>query len=866
MWELFLPLLFGGTLTVPREEVRIDTPRFLAWMEEQSIESGYLPPFMVQPLLDFLKAGHRLPLRRLLVGVEPIPEETLVAINRILPDLQIINGYGPTEATICCTLYEVQPELTFHRNAPIGKPYQNVQIYLLDEHGQPVPVGVPGEVYIGGDGVARGYLARPELTAERFVPDPFATHLRKASSSFSSHPAGDGRLPEVRGGSRLYRTGDLARWLPDGNLMFLGRVDFQVKVRGFRIELGEIERVMEEHEAIDEAVAVVREDAPGVKRIVGYFTWVGETPPDSRELRAFLGQTLPDYMIPGVFVPLDAFPRTPNDKIDRKALPKPVYHRPEEGIDYRSPATDAEVILARIWAELLGLEKVGVDDDFFELGGDSILSIQMISRAADEGLIITARQIFQYPTIAGLAAVAEPGEAVKAEQGEVTGAAPLTPIQRWFFEQEFPHPDYWNQAILLDVGRPLDADLLAEALAALLRHHDALRLRFRQDETGVWTQGNAPVDDRTIFEIIDLAQTPDDALAGVITDHSTRIQGSLNLMNGPLFRAAYFDLGSDRGWRLLLAAHHLVIDGVSWRILTEDLQRAYLQLANGRPAQLPRKTTAFIHWAQALAEYARTTDFSDALSFWRAMIARPVAPLPLDQPASPEAALERHVKTLQIRLDATHLTASNADLQTLLLAAFARALADWTHAARVGFFMEAHGRDLELPGMDITRTTGWFTTLYPVILDINDAENPELLLEDVGAQARAAADQAASYGILRYLLLESGLEVPLQVSFNYLGRFDAPDRGGFAPAAEDKGPERHPDNPRPFLIDFAASLVGEDLAITWAYSAVHFHPETISVLADAFTAYLRALVAEADEAKASFEEDFLDDLLDELDL
>ncbi|HHB89900.1 MAG TPA: amino acid adenylation domain-containing protein, partial [Anaerolineae bacterium] len=494
VWEIFLPLLFGGTLVVPREEVRIDTPRFLAWMEEQAIESAYLPPFMVQPLLEFLQGGHRLPLRRLLVGVEPIPEDALIAINRLLPELQIINGYGPTEATICCTLYEIDPNRDHHRNTPIGKPYQNVQIYLLDEHMQPVPVGVPGEVYIGGDGLARGYLDRPALTAERFVPDPFfalrdheGTKARRHEEEESEeirenplHPRHPRRTETPATGPRLYRTGDLARWLPDGNLMFLGRVDFQVKVRGFRIELGEIERVMETHEAIDEAVAVVREDVPGVKRIVGYFTWTGDAPPETRELRAFLAQSLPEYMIPSAFVPLDAFPRTPNDKIDRKALPKPVYHRPEEGVAFRAPVTQVEETLVNIWRELLGLETVGVDDNFFELGGDSILAIQMISRAADEGILITAKQLFQHPTIAGLAAVAETGEAVHAEQGEVTGEAPLTPIQRWFFAQNFPHPEHWNQAILLDVGQPLDPDLLAEAVAALVRHHDALRLRFRR--------------------------------------------------------------------------------------------------------------------------------------------------------------------------------------------------------------------------------------------------------------------------------------------------------------------------------------------------------------------------------------------------
>ncbi len=843
VWEIFLPLLFGGTLVVPREEVRIDTPRFLAWLAEQGIESAYLPPFMVQPLLDYLQDGGRLRLRRLLVGVEPIPEETLIAIKRLMPALQILNGYGPTETTICCTLYEVKGEQMIHRTTPIGKPYQNVAIYLLDEQMQPAPVGVPGEVYIGGDGVARGYHERAGLTAERFLPDPFAA-------------------------GRVYRTGDLARWLPDGNLMFLGRVDYQVKVRGFRIELGEIERIMEAYDAINEAVVVVREDTPGVKRIVGYFTWRGDAPPEARELRDFLGRTLPNYMIPGAFVALDAFPRTPNDKIDRKALPRPLYHRPDDEVAFRAPASSGEETLARIWAELLGLQEVGVDDDFFELGGDSILAIQMISRAADAGLIITVKQLFQYPTIAGLASVAKRGEAVKAEQGEVRGEAPLTPIQRWFFQQQFPHPEHWNQAVLLDVGQPLDSDLLKQAIAALVRHHDALRLRFRRDEEGNWIQVNAgiaealsqePDSQSGMFTAIDLAPTPDDALAQAITAHCARIQGSLNLAEGPLFRAAYFDLGRERGWRLFLVAHHLVIDGVSWRILTEDMQRAYMQLASGRPVQLPRKTTAFIHWAQALTDYARTADLSEDLAFWREMLALPAAHLPVDHSAS--SALERALATFAARIPADELPEEH--MQPLLLTAFVQTLAQWTGEARALIAVEGHGRDLDLPGVDVSRTVGWFTTLYPLALDALATADGLHLLDMIRVQSQEAAKRALSYGILHHLRREPGLDLKAQVSFNYLGRFQG-ERQGFAPAVEDKGPERHPHNHRPFLLDFSASLVDEELVMTWAYSAAHFRPETIQSLADAFSTYLLSLAS--GQTDDSFDDALLDDLLDELDM
>ena len=866
VWEIFLPLLFGGTLVVPREEVRIDTPRFLHWMEKQGIESAYLPPFMVQPLLDFIKAGNRLPLRRLLVGVEPIPEEALIAINRRLPDLQIINGYGPTETTICCTLYEVDSELSFHRTTPIGKPYQNVQIYVLDETLQPVPVGVLGEVYIGGDGVSRGYLDKPDLTADRFIPNPWLNELPDAARETAQ---------------RLYRTGDLARWLPDGNLMFAGRADFQVKVRGFRIELGEIERVLASHPAVDEAVAMVREDTPGVKRIVAYFTCEDETAPTTGDLRTHLARILPDYMIPSVFVPLDAFPRTPNDKIDRRALPQPVYQRPDQGAAYQAPTNEKESRLAAIWADLLGLPSVGIHDNFFELSGDSILAIQMISRAADEGILITAKQLFQYPTIAGLAAVADEGERIDAEQGIVMGTAPLTPIQHWFFDQAFSHPDYWNQAILLESGQPLNADLMRRAVAALLAHHDALRMRFTQDQDGHWLQENAGFEEasdaRTFdnFESIDLASTPDEALGATITDHCFRIQGKLNLADGPLFRAAYFDLGHNRGWRLLLVAHHLVIDGVSWRILTEDLGRAYLSLLAGDAIRLPRKTTAFRDWARALVDAAHAGDFDAEVTFWQKMAASSAPDLPIDLDADLEANLESTLALIQIHLDAattrTLLSSVESDVQTMLLAALARTLADWTDNDRVLLAMESHGRDIHLPDVDVSRTVGWFTALFPLVLDISGDDMSQLLAQ-VHTQLQAIPNRGAGYGILRYLRHASGLDaLSPQISFNYLGHFDAAGQQGFRPAGEDKGPERHPDARRPYLLDFSASLVDDELRMVWAYSTALHLSATIQRLADTMLGHLQALTSGLSSSVSTaaqeldLEEDVLDDLLDELD-
>src|SRR6185295_10479961 len=317
---------------------------------------------------------------------------------------------------------------------PYGRPIANARYHVLDPAFSPSPIGVPGALFIAGPVLASGYANEPALSADKFVPDPF------------------GGEP----GAVMYRTGDRARYLPDGNLEFLGRLDFQVKIRGFRIELGEIESVLAEHSGVAQAVAAAREDSPGDRRPVAYVVPADGAPePAAQELRAFVHARLPEYMVPSAFVALAAIPLTENGKVDRKALPAPDAARRAGGADYAPPASAAESLLARIWGELLGLDRVSVHDNFFELGGDSILSIQIISRAGQAGLHLTARQVFQHQTIAELAAVAESAPTVRAEQGAVTGAAPLTPVERWFFEQELPAAHHWNQSLLLEAIRPL---------------------------------------------------------------------------------------------------------------------------------------------------------------------------------------------------------------------------------------------------------------------------------------------------------------------------------------------------------------------------------------------------------------------------
>jgi len=444
---LFAPLMVGRRVQILPEDIGVETLS-TALREERNYSLVKITPAHLELLSQQLSpeevTGRT---RAFIIGGENLLGETIAFWQDHAPDTVLVNEYGPTETVVGCCVYQVPEGEHIEGSVPIGRPIINTQLYILDPNLQPVPLGVPGELYIGGAGVARGYLNRPELTAKCFIPDPFTPTARGGGQGGA--------------GARLYKTGDLCRYLPDGNIEFLGRTDHQIKIHGFRIELGEIEAVLSQHPGVQETVALAREDTPGSKRLVAYFVSVQDPAPTVSELRGFLKEKLPEYMIPSAFVTLDSLPLTPNGKVDRRALPAPDQSRPDLEAEYVAPRTPEEEILASIWAQLLDVDQVGVHDSFFELGGDSILSIQVIARVNQAGLRLTPRQIFQHPTVAELAAVAGTGPTIQAEQGIMEGPLPLTPIQRWFFERRLPEPHHWNQTVLLEVPPDLINDFLS---------------------------------------------------------------------------------------------------------------------------------------------------------------------------------------------------------------------------------------------------------------------------------------------------------------------------------------------------------------------------------------------------------------------
>ncbi len=786
--EIWAPLLNGGRLALfPGKRPGLD--ELADAIARYGVTSLWLTAGLFHQMVGERLEGLR-PLRQLLAGGDVLSPAHVRRALEGLPGCTIVNGYGPTENTTFTTCFPMREWGGWDFGVPIGRPIQGTRVHVVDGGLRPVPVGVWGELLAGGEGVARGYLGRPALTAERFIPDPW----------------GDG--------ARLYRTGDLVRWRPDGLLEFLGRRDGQVKIRGFRVELGEIEAALALHPAVREAVVVARPVTGTDNQLVAYVAHAAGA--DAEELRAFLRDRLPEAMIPAFFVSLDSLPLTANGKVDRRALPDPRPAAADEPAGDGLPRDATEERLAAIWREVLRLDRVGVHDNFFQLGGDSILSIQIVARARREGLLITPRLLFEHQTVAELAAVAvlEGGAGSAGEdQGPVTGEAPLTPVQRRFLAEGRREPGRFNQAVLLAPRERLAAAPLAAALDRLAAHHDALRLRFIQEQ-GEWRQIHAPVEPVPLVEI-DLRGMP----SGRLETAAERLQSGLDLARGPLLTAALFHL--EEGDRLLLTAHHLVVDGVSWRVLLEDLEAA----CRGLP--LPPKTTSWKRWAERLDGFARSPEIAAELPYWRALPV-PVPPLPRDLPG--DGAPARATVAVELGPEETRALLQEVpevyrtQVNDLLLAALARAFAAWTGEPTLLVDLEGHGREEVFQDTDLSRTVGWFTTVFPVALSLPPGDSPRDAIRAVKETLRAVPRRGLGYGLLRYqgdpesAASLAALPEP-EVSFNYLGRFDgAAGEGGlfaFAPETVRGAAGEVPAGAPLFAVD--ALVLDGRLRVSWTY-------------------------------------------------
>ncbi len=833
VWELWGPLANGATAVAVEKDVALSPQAFGAAVRDGGLTHVFLTTQLFNGLVR-AEPGILSGLEYVLFGGEAVDPRPVRDALRSGAPRNLVHVYGPTEGTVFTTAHRVESLGDEAYTVPIGRPIANGRVHVLDRLGQTAPTGVFGELFVAGDGVALGYLDGPELNAERFVPDPFS----------------------AESGARMYRTGDRARWLPDGTLEFGGRYDDQVKVRGHRIEPGEVEAALRRHPSVRDAAVAGREDGAADRRLVAYVV-PGGAAPDAAELRAFLRETLPEHMVPAAVVVLDELPLTPSGKVDRRRLPAPEAPSASER-EKAVPRNAAEEILARLWAQVLKVERVGIHDNFFELGGDSILSIQIIARAAQEGLRVTPKQMFLHQTVAELAEVAVEtrGPGQEAEQGPVTGAVPLTPVQHWFFAQALPEPHHFNLSALLEARGRIDAAAMGRAVAAVVEHHDALRMRFRHGAGG-WTAECAAPGGATPFEVADVS-SPDDAAA-----RAEEAQRSLDLERGPLFRVVLMDGGEGRPQRLLAVAHHLVMDAVSWGVVLSDLHAAYAALASGQPVALPAKTTSFRRWAQRLSAHAASPEVRAELGYWTEFARRTAPPLPRDGEGGNTEADARHVRaTLDADTTRALLTevppVYGTQVNDVLLTALAAALAGWTGRAEVLVDVEGHGREDLFEGVDLSRTVGWFTAIHPVLLHVSDPADAGGSLREVKEALRSVPARGIGHGLLRWAaddpwVQEAVAAVPAaQVSFNYLGQqsSDAAEGALLAPVAGDAGAARSPRGARTHLLAVDAAVADGELQVAWTYGEGVHERATVERLAAAFADALRGIVAHCRDPKA----------------
>ncbi|WP_406161769.1 amino acid adenylation domain-containing protein [Streptomyces canus] len=813
VYELFWPWLTGGATVLAPTNARQDVNLLAATCIAHRVTAAHCVPSYAPILAGALRSQDGEPsLRVLLCSAEALTDTVIQAVYAQLPEIELYNVYGATEASVDSTIWR---HTLGHRGpVEVGMPIANTSMYVLDQGMNLLPPGSVGEAYLGGANVARGYLSRPGLTAERFVPDPFGAP-----------------------GARLYRTGDLARRHGDGTTVFLGRLDNQVKVRGHRVELGEIEAVLQTHPAVKGA-AVTFTDG----RLIAYTVTEGELAPT--QLREHLVQRLPRYMVPAVFIPLAELPQNSNGKLDRKALPKPDGSRPQLRQQYRAPAPGIATTIADAWSQVLGIERIGTDDNFFELGGDSILSIQMVSALAKRGISVTPRQIFDHQTIAELTAVATHTATHTTEDHRPVPLSPsLAPIQRWFFAQPLQRADHWNLSTATTLQEPVDLTALGEALDALAAHHDELRARFDRDGEGSWQQRLAEAD---------AGQWPLTVLQGDSAEEITAAldtaQQGLSLQAGPLARAVLIRPTDGNGQsQLVLMCHHMVVDAVSWMILLEDLHTAYQQRLSAAPVKLPAKTTAYGQWAEDLATAVRAGALHDEVEFWNGLPTHTLRIPGLGGPDEPGTMGEK-IQQYGVGVELSRMLKDratrrhNASLEELLLAALVCALHGVGQMDGVSVLREIHGRQHEISDAETSRTVGWFTGMHPVTVGLADDTDVVSVLRDIKQQLRDMPRRGAGFLPLRQLTtFLDGLAEP-SVTFNYLGRTAL----AIGAVAQDATPvglgaERADGEYRPHLLDVVAALDNDELVIDWIAPGSVAARRAVDQLWRSFLEHLRLL-------------------------
>ncbi len=827
--QALLGLVVGARTVIVSREDMLDADRFSALISQQGVTVIELVPTVVKHLLDtgFELAHHRL--RWLISCGEKLTGGLVSRWYKSYPQTRIVNAYGPAEASDDVSACVVPPHLVEadHGFLPIGKPLPNVKLYIMNHYQQLCPLGTRGEICISGVAVGKGYWRNPEQTRSKFVSNPYVKQ------------AGEGH-------TILYRTGDVGYWQADGNLVFVGRKDSMVKIRGARVELGEIEASLLSLGQVEQVVVLEKEG-----RLVAYY--VANPPAEPAELREQLSRKLPDYMVPSHLVPLPSMPLTANGKIDRKALPEP--H--QESVAYCPPRTKAEHLLSRVFSQVLGRERVGIDDNFFAIGGDSIKSIQICSRLRGEGYRLTIQDIFTSQVIRQLALRLRE-EHVVAPQGPVVGQGQLTPIQQLHFQGPIRAKHHYNQALTLCFAGGISRETVGRIFDKILLHHDALRMVFREQE-GVMMQHNQAPGQGVWLEEKDLRQAPapQQELLGLAND----LQASLDLAGGPLLKLGLYHLAE--GSRLLVVIHHLVVDGVSWRILLEDVQTLYGQVVNQETLVLPLKTDAFVDWSGHLEKYKQGVAYQRGRSYWQSALDNQALnkqgnTITRDyQTGSGKLA---HVKqacfSLSRQETAQLLTRVhrpfNTQINDVLLAAFWLAVSKHYGLQRLRIDMEGHGREDLGAGVDVSRTVGWFTSIYPVWLTSPRADTGadlSLTIRTIKEQLRQIPNKGFDYLLYHFNAAathppaDTSPPAAAQVFFEYLGQFDEDVAGkSFRVSSDAFGQIVSPDEPTEYDWYVSAMVLEGQLQLSLSYCD-RFKASSLVALLDLYRQRLQAIIA-----------------------
>lgn len=822
VWQFFGALALGGTTVIYPNDLVFEVGKFVDRVQEDKITLLEVVPSYLIVMMDYIESsGIKLNyLKCLIITGEVVKTPIVKRWFELCPYIRMANAYGPAEASDDVTQF-IMDKMPECENIPIGAPLNNVNVYIVDNSMKLCPIGVVGEICISGICVGRGYLNDSEKTKEVFVEDLFQEHK----------------------GIRMYKTGDLGKWLPNGTLEFIGRKDFQVKIRGFRIELGEIENRLLGFEGLKDAVVILKNDVQGNNIICAYYS--AEEQFEIEEIKEHLSKYIPDYMIPSHFVYLENLPLTQSGKVDRKMLPEPEV---KECCEYLGPRNEIEQILVEVWQQVLGVERIGINDNFFNLGGDSIKAIKVASTLGNLGLKMDVRDLFEHSVISRLSNYIK-SNTIEVYQGIVEGEANLTPVQKAFFEADFTDKHHYNQSVMLFSPNGFEAVLLKTVFEKILEHHDALRMTYISDEAGI-IQYNRGLE-KPLYTFEEYNLTEEEEYYSIVSSEADKIQSGINLSTGPLVKLGLFK--TKEGDHLLIVIHHLVIDGVSWRILLEDIEIAYNQIRNGEEIKLSKKTSSYKDWSDRLFEYSRSSEALQEMEYWQKVNNSYVLQLPEEGEIQRNSYIDNTSLTMSFSPENTKnlLTkcneAYNTEINDLLLSALAMAFNNWTGSKSVMINLESHGREELFKDIDITRTIGWFTAEYPVVLEIKKAEEVSYTIKTIKETLRRVPKNGIGYGILKYLNNEVGNDLKYgckpQISFNYLGDFEEEiSSKQFAISDISSGMDMSENLEREYMLDITGIIIDKKLNMKVEFNKKQFSETTIGHFLNKYMRCLEEIV------------------------